>query len=58
MSDLPNDPTREITGICGEFEEAWISGQHPRIEDCCANYHGLEKELLVKTLIELEIKLN
>ena len=53
MSDPSSD--RVIDRICTRFEQAWLAGGRPRIEDFLAEVGDSAREGLLKELLLLEI---
>jgi tetratricopeptide (TPR) repeat protein/tRNA A-37 threonylcarbamoyl transferase component Bud32 len=41
--------------VCDRFEEAWLAGQSPRIEDHLGDTSGTERAALLRELIALEV---
>jgi serine/threonine-protein kinase len=53
---LPLSVVERVDGICDQFENAWLAGQRPQIEDFLAEISDERmREVLVKELIALEI---
>ena len=44
-----------IDGLCDDFEQEWISGNTPRIEDYLADVAGDEMSTLLRELVALDV---
>ena len=51
------DAVRQIDGVCDAFEQAWIQGRRPRVEDYVANLSGKLRFALLRELLLLEFEL-
>ena len=51
---LPLDALEQIDAVCVQFEEAWRSGDAPRIEDLLGDLQGQERAYLLLQLLLIE----
>ena len=52
---LPLEAKERIDRVCWAFEQAWQSGDRPRIEEFLANARGPERSVLLTELLLLDI---
>ncbi len=53
-SDRPPDSTIGVDAICDSFEEAWLAGHEPRIEEFLSRGNALDPGLLLRELLLAE----
>ncbi len=53
--ELPPTVARSVDRICNQFERAWREGPPPRIEDFLSNNSEVERALLLRELILLDL---
>ena len=41
----------DVDAICDSFEEAWLAGREPRIEEFLSRGDGLDAQLLLRELL-------
>jgi serine/threonine protein kinase/WD40 repeat protein len=54
-TSLPVQILERIDSVCRDFERAWRSGDHPRIEDYLAAAAGVERRELLQQLLLLDL---
>jgi eukaryotic-like serine/threonine-protein kinase len=55
MNGGSGSPAPDWRGCCARFQEAWRTGQRPRIDDFLAGVPEADRPLLLRTLIGLEL---
>src|SRR5262249_40562050 len=55
--DFPFAALRRLDAVCVRFEEAWRSGEPPRLEDYLAGFTGRERAQLFRELVLLDLEL-
>jgi hypothetical protein len=53
----PDSPVHRIDAACDRFEAAWRAGRQPRIEDFLAGADAVDRQDLLRGLLELELEL-
>ncbi|MEO2017913.1 MAG: hypothetical protein ABGZ53_26475 [Fuerstiella sp.] len=56
-TSLPTAVKRQIDHICDDFESAWKSDNHPRIEDLLVQMPAKGRSQLLYELLKLEVEL-
>lgn len=55
-ASAPLELAKQIDAICDRFEEEWIAGQRPHIEDYLDARQGLERSALFSALLRVEVE--
>jgi serine/threonine protein kinase len=52
---LPSSAAARVDAVCDRFEDAWLSGQRPRIEDALGDAPQPERAELLRQLLRVEL---
>ena len=55
FSDLPAAQMVRVNQICDRFEQAWQSGDEPLVESYLADSETIDRPVLTRELIAIEI---
>jgi serine/threonine protein kinase len=55
-ASLPLSGELRVDRLCRRFEEAWIAGERPSLEDYLAQAEGSERKALLRELLHLEVE--
>jgi serine/threonine-protein kinase len=54
VSDDSLSALERIDPLCDRFEDAWLAGERPRIEDHAAGWEGPARAALLRALVRLD----
>jgi serine/threonine protein kinase len=57
FGELPPTQARRVDAVCRRFEAEWRAGRDPRIEDSLAEVPEIERPVLLRELLALELEL-